>query len=837
MKDSSENQICEEDLSEHKEIMGLSNNPERKDFIQRNAENSNLTDSENDMIITNQTTNPQPNFRASALLGNYQKLMNQEDITKPKEVRGSERTEAETGDKDITLSQLDEGEMRNESHNIESSLQDQPNSVKEQGGNQVVQANSNPAIDQSNSNVQADVIREHKQKAGLEPQILSLNKINKESNLPISSAFLGRFMKPAPKIYKKTKIGKKKFIVLAKDRGDLETKSFYAYRSNQDFQGNLNPYHTVDFDDDETEEEEQLHVKFWTKKNMIRSVSSNPRGYAGLLGRPNIVDQIQDFSRKGEQSKSLRISRKKIGSLNNESLKANLHKSVNNPHNIMRLKGKVTNSKPKKRFKYLVNSSTKYANKGRKLYRNRSSKGKRLGRGLESFLRVNRLRQKNNSPDHEDKIDKMNLNWEEDPIANDDLDFEAEEVHEDKFTNNFRMPQRQNVKKTADKIIDIANADGITVELEENRSVCLEDMETKLCLFFKKTLVYSSKIDLLKLKIQKQNGEHTIYSIFRHFCDPESGKLSLENMINVVQRLQFPMEESTVSRIMLFLEKFISDESEEFLELEYGDFRQLFTSHKFSTPEVYLFSNWSKEISQELKIPDQEFYLLRQILMLTSREVLDISRIVNVLRSYTADSLFDYITLFAPDEPDKPSLFEPQVDLTSSRVQKQLRRPTSANLNGVIPSFRNNNMAKSFREVTIKSNVEPNYNTLKKDIRSFNVPTNKNQTISKLISPKSILNKFMRSSDLSQTKDSFEIMNNFELPKTNAPFKTKEPFKQEFIIEVTTLRNFLNFHGVLFLEEDLELLMHFMGAAAGELNRSIFHRFIYSPLWDNHFTE
>ena len=123
----------------------------------------------------------------------------------------------------------------------------------------------------------------------------------------------------------------------------------------------------------------------------------------------------------------------------------------------------------------------------------------------------------------------------EDTIPKFQPPFKNEEIQNNKIQNSFLL------YKSNSKMID--NGDGITVELEEDKSVCLEDMETKLCFFFKKTLVYASKIELLKLKAQKENGEHNIYSLFRQFCDPENGKLMITSMQFLVEVLQFPLEE------------------------------------------------------------------------------------------------------------------------------------------------------------------------------------------------------------------------------------------------------------------------------------------------------
>jgi len=471
------------------------------------------------------------------------------------------------------------------------------------------------------------------------------------------------------------------------------------------------------------------------------------------------------------------------------------------------------------------------------------------------------------------------------------------------------------------------NADGITVELEEDRTVCLDDMETKLCLFFKKTLVYASKIELLKLKAQRENGEHNIYSLFRQFCDPDTGKLTITSMEFLVEVLQYPMEEYDISGILLFLEKFKEVESDAVLELEYGEFRELFISHKVSTPEIYLFSNWTPDVNKEFVLPDSEFYLLRQILMLTTRQIQDITRIINALRAYTSDSLFNYISLFN-EENDKiegnlnnffyndgeveemKESFQVQIDFTSKRVQNQgLERPKSAYIEGEVPSFSNNITTRSFRNPSFAGSpqVEENKVELKMQIEEKKESKGNDEEIneqevsereietrsnySSLLKPQSILNQHIRYKKVKRIKhmsefgkrkkkskktvkqtpnqngvlqdpiihkkvktetndeqeemvkgnlnnaEEVEIMNELIKNEENKAMQVNASYQKSLesqanYIDVSTIRNFLNFHGVMFLEEDLELVMHCLGSAHGIVDREAFKRFFYSPLWD-----
>ena len=761
---------------------------------------------------------------------------------------------------------------------------------------------------------------------------------NDEMILRPSSPLLRSFMKPAPKIYKKKQIGQKKFLIHAHPKPGLETESFYGKKKGN-VKRNFNTYQTVDFQ--EESEEEEMSVKFWSKKNMIRSMSSNPRGFARLIGsKINMIDEIQrlvklDHKAKTKQKKpknnmfrSVDISlknRRPNDSLESRKRNASRNASRENawdPNRDRIVKVGTSSSiweqthlkkqihkekqKKKKRFKHLIYSSVQVEKSDIKA-KAEFMKEREMKNSFYAPLKTSSNLKDYSLSKSKDKKEEIRSsrpmrNTLEDTVPKFQPPFKLEETQE-KITNSFLL------YKSNSRMMD--NADGITVELEEDKSVCLEDMETKLCFFFKKTLVYASKIELLKLKAQKENGEHNIYSLFRQFCDPENGRLTITSLQLLVEILQFPLEEYDISSIMLFLEKFKEVEEDASLELEYGEFRELFVSHKVTTPEIYLFSNWTPEINRPFNLPDSEFYLLRQILMLTSRQIQDVSRIINALKAYTADSLFNYIALFNEENDtieghlnnffynqeemeELKESFKVQIDFTSPRVQNQVKskRPNSAKIEVVGPSFSNNMTSKSFRNPSFAGSpnaekvIEEAKNAVKEEnedviiedtqkesevidpdlFESLGHYKNENpekekvvkSNYSSLVKPESLLNRYtrykkrriqkkkMQENPLGVTNTTIELGNNeeevnnmnkiiqeMETKQAQANFENpKSTETQAHMIDVSTIRNFLNFHGVMFLEEDLELVMYCMGSAHGILDRDAFKRFFHSPLWD-----
>lgn len=759
------------------------------------------------------------------------------------------------------------------------------------------------------------------------------------------SAMLQKYLKPAPKIYKKKQIGKKKFVIHAQTTGGIDSESFHAKNKKGKRKKHFNTYQMVEFADES--EEESASLKFWSKKNMIRSLSSNPRGFAQLMSKKiNLIDQIEELVRMENQQKthqkqnmfrSVDISlkeRKKQGSVDSRQPRKDPSRDkILQIGTSSSLWEKTTRKKQdfkekqqkKKRFKHLIYSSVQVERSGnhKQDFRNQARLEepetelktslylpKKSPPGLKFYSKVKRVESRPENHLSEELPPLNNINKMSHP---------AQETKERKKMALYKSNSRMD------------DADGITVELDENRTVCLDDMETKLCLFFKKTLVYASKIELLKLKAQKENGEYNIYSLFRQFCDPDNGKLTITSMQLLVEVLQFPLEEYDISSVMLFLEKFKAVDPNALLELEYGEFRELFISHKVSTPEIYLFSNWTPDVNRHFDLPDSEFYLLRQILMLTSRQIQDLSRIVNALHAYTADSIFDYIALFneendkidghlnnffynEPEFQENKQAFQVQIDFKSSRVQNQIeRRPKSANVQE-LPSFSNNYASKSFRNPSFAGNAETKIileNEEEKEQPKRAAPvkiaepvepvqeaplaeeTESQKNYSSLLKPQSILNQHMRYKKVKRIRQTSEFPEPQKQNWTSLNKKKQTPEKKEEnleeanpqehlelvepdeqqetlimaqnqqeevemmnemivtaknkqenervynsvesqtnMIDVSTVRNFLNFHGVMFLEEDLELVMHCMGSAHGIVDREAFKRFFYSPLWD-----
>ena len=203
-----------------------------------------------------------------------------------------------------------------------------------------------------------------------------------------------------------------------------------------------------------------------------------------------------------------------------------------------------------------------------------------------------------------------------------------------------------------------------------------EDIQNKLSVLFNKLFVYLSKIESLKMKINKISGEGNCYALFRRFCDPESGEMGTGELNVMFESLDFPVDPLLLIKMVIYLKKFEQGSfslgppdpgqknnlfktpgnrnarrsrvhSSCDVRLKYEDFRELFTSHKLVVPEVYLFCNWqSTDPELQNVIPRSEYYLMRQILVLFGRQLVDVSRILRSLRLYSAREVFHFLLQF-----------------------------------------------------------------------------------------------------------------------------------------------------------------------------------------------
>ena len=415
-------------------------------------------------------------------------------------------------------------------------------------------------------------------------------------------------------------------------------------------------------------------------------------------------------------------------------------------------------------------------------------------------------------------------------------------------------------------------------------TMSVEDMEAKLRVLFKKMLVYGSKIETIKLKIDKVNGETSCYALYRRFCDQESGELSLGGLRELLQALNFPVGNKMLLKMLIYLSKFEpslpmatyhpsqtdvfiespymnfsevhtaannmfdpapnfsrmnnitatkerdrassakgprmfmshegtlgSPQSPENITLKYGCFRQLFTSHKIKIPEIYLFCNWESQGSRaDVQIPESEYYLMRQILMLFQKQLKDMTRVMVSMRPYTAEQMFDYLGSYSPDNMQSPSeslsvceRIPTQITFSLKSDRKKSGRQSQV-VSSLVPSFSNNHYMpvspRSKQSNRMNGGVRGQFDISRKGCVADEVYGRQKR---------------------SQTMPG-------GLVGGRGVHEERERLAQ---VNVWNIKNFLEAQKVHYLEEDLMLLMNALASSEGSLKEATFYQFVYSPLW------
>jgi hypothetical protein len=112
----------------------------------------------------------------------------------------------------------------------------------------------------------------------------------------------------------------------------------------------------------------------------------------------------------------------------------------------------------------------------------------------------------------------------------------------------------------------------------EIHSISPEDMENRLVLLFRKSIVFTSKIESLKKKILKANPEFSSLQLFKQFCNTESNLMSHDGLYNLFQSFNFSFGTDYVDKVMIYLSKFRIGERS-------GDAEQMGYDSKFSNQQ------------------------------------------------------------------------------------------------------------------------------------------------------------------------------------------------------------------------------------------------------------
>lgn len=329
------------------------------------------------------------------------------------------------------------------------------------------------------------------------------------------------------------------------------------------------------------------------------------------------------------------------------------------------------------------------------------------------------------------------------------------------FTSQQRGRWR---KKTNESLLreDDDHPNSHLSKFKSNQAHTNDEMESKVRILFSKIFVYTSKIEILKMKLHKEAGEDVCYFIFRQFCNTQTGELNVESLEKMLNYLNFQIDLNSLHKILLYLIKyrmplsvnknsidsdffhqiknknlfnsfyniksFDKEENQDMynsainhnqnnsvysiIHLQYEDFRELFMSHKIVIPEIYLFCNWDGKKQSENIISRSSYYLLRQILMLLNRMLADISRIIKSLQIFDSNQIFEYIYGFSENISNSEDL--PSQD----NLKYNQRRFNSKQENSHHPSFSNNNTHSNLNTKNHTNDIHINTESHQENLRN-----------------------------------------------------------------------------------------------------------------------
>ena len=120
----------------------------------------------------------------------------------------------------------------------------------------------------------------------------------------------------------------------------------------------------------------------------------------------------------------------------------------------------------------------------------------------------------------------------------------------------------------------------------EATSISPEDLESRLVLLFRKSIVFSSKIDSLKGKIIKNNPDFSSYKIFRRFSGDHNTRMEGYGLQKFFETFGFDFGSEFVERIMIYLSKFKLGEKSGFAERMGGEVAGWQSNRKMSGEHV-----------------------------------------------------------------------------------------------------------------------------------------------------------------------------------------------------------------------------------------------------------
>lgn len=424
--------------------------------------------------------------------------------------------------------------------------------------------------------------------------------------------------------------------------------------------------------------------------------------------------------------------------------------------------------------------------------------------------------------------------------------------------NSFTPVYANYVQSTLPQVEELHANESRVGQFQSTISWIPSSINDLLLLLFKKILVYNSKIESLQKKIHENNPNFSVKVLFKEIDKERKAFLTPHDMGYFLHYFGFRVSDWETFKMMGFLSSHRISTLQELISSEganagvsgvvqskyFGENNKLssLSLAKNSKTKVFInyesFSRLFKPMDRSFRpnfqkkpqtnysmakgIKESEFYLIRQIILLTFRKIDEIGMILQYLRKHPSEDIFELLCRFNEGMYNRQSEGSHRFDSDDHPQKRRQTNPDEAE---------NIKRLKSVSEVISESALQDSLSQMlsKPPAKGkSDAPKSKKPVIKK---SKLDLKKKQKSLNKSNASIKQSTVINKAIPKGKLPEK-KETTKKQIWPNQKTFENFLNHHKIRFLKKDTVFLLRDLGALGDCLYEDRFKRFLFSNVWE-----
>ena len=197
---------------------------------------------------------------------------------------------------------------------------------------------------------------------------------------------------------------------------------------------------------------------------------------------------------------------------------------------------------------------------------------------------------------------------------------------------------------------EISNVDILQLNNALSNDSSLYERKRNLLRMFKKIIVYSSKIEELKLNIFEENPSFDLVSIFQLYDEDDDGELTEEEFCDIIIDIGLKTTEAKIISLINYLKGNSKETSNR--TISFSEFVKLFYPFGMNNESVHNFYNSRNERGQsefsleesKVIIREEEIFGMRQILVMIVKKIDDLKRVMKKLEGVELEELFYIVT-------------------------------------------------------------------------------------------------------------------------------------------------------------------------------------------------